>query len=232
MKETYLLTYGLNFSTEQDDFKRYHFVEMENIIDAESIAYNRANAFYETYEGLPNQFNEILLPTIKILERELNTDYQTAKITYERQKKSVIFYKVEVYEPKKHRNKCIIWKRENYLFRYFTRKKDFFNLIEVHARTNKYKVTQEIKEKIYNYLRDMVDPVNFHFVYALAHFAESLETREEIFKGLKNEIANFLIDMCKMDLEIYGFITAGTVECFEVQKVDFPFKLTKYLKNE
>jgi hypothetical protein len=51
----------------------------------------------------------------------------------------------------------------------------------------------------------------------------------EILEGLKNEIDQTLMFFVKTDLQIYGHITADTLECFEVQKRKFPEVLKEFL---
>lgn len=51
----------------------------------------------------------------------------------------------------------------------------------------------------------------------------------QVLTGLKNEINNMLFFFCQSDLNSKGFITVGTYEAFQVQKVNFPDELIELI---
>lgn len=55
-----------------------------------------------------------------------------------------------------------------------------------------------------------------------------MTTYHSILKGLKTEINETLFFFLQSDFNIYGFITKGTEEAFETQKIEIPASLLPY----
>ena len=57
-----------------------------------------------------------------------------------------------------------------------------------------------------------------------------MQNNNNILKELKKEINKTLYFFVESDLNIYGFITESTINCFTTQGVKFPKKLKSFLK--